>query len=83
MNENARVMYTMEWNNQHKMISKRSLADVIGEMSTNAVKAREEAKVPATPSQSLKSDDDTLQQEIRNFISELEKLKVRQAAVEG
>ena len=53
-------------------------------MSTNAVRQQEEGRFPPTPlSASMKSDDDTLAQEVRNFITELEKLKVRQTAVEG
>jgi len=71
-------MHTMQWNYEHKVVGKRRLADVIGEMSTNAARAQESGRTPLTP----RSDDDALRAEIRNFINEMEKLKVRQQQVE-
>ena len=81
LNENARVMYSMEWNAQHKMINKRSLADIIGELHANNPKALD----PTSPSGSVshKSDEEALAMEIRNFISEMQKLKERQGELES
>lgn len=33
LNENARVLYSMQWNNEHKMVSKQRLAGALGDMS--------------------------------------------------
>lgn len=74
-------MHTMQWNYEHKVVGKRRLADVIGEMSTNAARAQESGRAPLTPL-TPRSDDDALRAEIRNFINEMEKLKVRQRQVE-
>ena len=75
----------MQWNNEHKMISKRGLADVIGELSTNAVKRQTSAEPPMSPltRKSTITDDDTLQSEVRNFINEIEKLRLRQDDLEN
>ena len=61
------------------MINKKTLADIIGEMGANKIKTD-----PTSPSASvsIKSDEEALAQEIRNFISEIQKLKERQNEVE-
>ena len=65
----------MEWNANHKMINKRSLADIIGELGASQVK-----QDPTTPSQTVshRTDEEALAIEIRNFISEMQKLKEKQ-----
>ena len=69
----------MEWNANHKMINKRSLADIIGELGASQVK-----QDPTTPSQTVshRTDEEALAIEIRNFISEMQKLKEKQGQLE-
>ena len=83
-NANAKVCYTMQWNNQHKMINKRNLAEAIGEMSTNPLKGQETSRTPLSIAvNSARSDDALLLDEIKNFISEFEKMKAKQEQVES